>query len=421
MLQRIKQKYHWLIIGLVFLEMIAFGGIINSFSVFIIPLCESLQVTRGAFAVATVPYNIATFVSTLFSGYLFHRWGYKRAAILSLFLAAAGMGLMSCAASLTVFAISRVLFALGYGACFTAGAVRITRDWFWKHQGLMIGLVSMGTGIGGSLMTLLLTGIIENAGWQAASRTVAVLLILVAGSYLLLFDRPEVLGLRPYGFGTSQTRKTRTNGKDGRDWEGYTLKDQMKQPAFYLMNFCLLVCCACMYITSMVVAPHFQDLGYSPSEAATYQSVFMLTLAVSKMACGGLSDRLGAKTVSVGCVVCAIVGQGMLGMTAHPVLCYLGIVLLATGLCMTSSMVPLLAAPLFGYRGSTYSNGIFLAMTAVANVISTPVTNFSYDQQGSYMPIFRVSATVNIGVLALIFLLFALADKEKKKFLKQKG
>ena len=417
MKQGIKAHYHWLIVVLVLLEMIVFGGVINSFSVFMIPLCEDLGATRGEFALATMPYTVVTFISTIFSGYLLKHWGYKRAAIASLLLAASGMALMSFANSMAVFCISRILFAMGYGVCFTAGAVQITREWFWKHQGLAIGIVTMGTGVGGSLMTVLITTVMERTNWRVASMVVAASLMAIALSYLLLRNRPEDMGLQPFGFG--QLTQPKKISRADRAWEGYPLNVQMRQPAFYLMIFCLLVCCGCIYITSMVVVPHFRDLGYSPEAAAAYQSVFMLTVAVAKLGAGGLSDRFGAKVVTVGCVVCAILGQGMLGLTGNSALCYVAVILFAVGLCMSSSVVPLLAADLFGYKGSTQSNGVFLAMTAIANIVSTPLTNFSYDQQGSYMPIFRAAAAVNSGILVLFFLLFVLANREKQRFLIQ--
>lgn len=415
----LRKNYHWLIVGLVLLEMMVFGGVINSFSVFMIPLCESLNITRGTFALATTPYTVMTFVSTIFSGCFVKRWGYRRSAIFSLLLAASGMALMSAANTVALFCISRILFAMGYGVCFTAGAVGIAREWFWKHQGLVIGIVTMGTGVGGSLMTLLITAVMESTNWQVASLLVAASLAMIAVSYLLLRNRPEEMNLRPFGFGQlPKEKKTRTGETI---WEGYSLREQMTQPAFYLMIFCLLVCCGCIYITTMVVVPHFRDLGYSPEAAAGYNSILMLTLAVAKLGCGALSDRLGAKSVTVGCVACAVIGQTILGLTDQFLLCYVGILLFAIGMCMTSSMVPLLAASLFGYKGSTYSNGVFLSMTAIANIVSTPVTNLSYDKHGSYMPIFRVAAGINLGVLVLIFVLFVLANREKQKFLKNRA
>ncbi len=418
--KKFKQRYHWLVISLVLLEMIVYGGVINSFSVFTIPVCEALGVSRGEFSVAGMPYTVMCFVSTLISGYMIKRIGYKRGTMISLVLAAVGMAILSCANSLWMVAISRVVFALGYGFCFTAGAVRLVRDWFWKHQGLMIGLVTMGTGIGGSLMTVLLTAVEEKADWRAASLVAGGILLLIAVGYVLLKDRPEEVGLKQYGFGEQQKTAKKQRQADGRDWAGLSLQEQMKRPAFYLMNFCVLISCACIYITSTVLVPHFRDLNYSGAEAAGYQSVMMLTVAASKLISGGMCDRFGAKPVSVVCMLCAIIGQFMLSFVTGPILCYVSVFVFAVCMCMTSSVVPLLAASLFCYQGSANSNGVFISMAALAALISMPVGNYGYDLMGSYMPVFRIASIVNLGVLGLFFVLFALAKRDKKRFLEQK-
>lgn len=421
MIKKIKQNYHWLVAMLVFLEMVIYGGLINSFSIFILPMCESLGVSRGGFSVAIMPYTIVCFLSNMASGYIFKRFGYKRSAIVSLLLAAGGYAMMTYANSLAMLAVGRTAFALGFGVCFTAGAVRIARDWFWKHQGLMIGLITMASGIGGSLMTVILTEVMERTNWRVACMAAAGLMAIMAVSFLLLRDRPEEMKLKPFGQGEKQKIKERKRQEDGRDWEGFSFKEQLRSPTFYLMSLCVLACSISVYMIANVAVPHFRSLDFTGAEAASYQSVLMLTLAGVKLVCGGLCDRVGAKPVAVGCMICSVAGQGLLSVTANPVVCYVGMILLAAGMCMTSTMVSLLAVPLFGYQASNTINGILLAMPGIAAMFSNLISNYSFDAYGSYMPAFMASTAVNAGVLALMFLLFAMAKKDKKRFLAQEA
>ena len=46
----IKKNYHWVIAVLVFLEMVIFGGLINSASVFTLPISEGLGVSTTSYA-----------------------------------------------------------------------------------------------------------------------------------------------------------------------------------------------------------------------------------------------------------------------------------------------------------------------------------------------------------------------------------
>lgn len=61
----IKQNYHWLVALLVFLEAVIIGGLVNCYSVFTIPICQDLQVSRGNLSLAGTLYIVSSFLSTM--------------------------------------------------------------------------------------------------------------------------------------------------------------------------------------------------------------------------------------------------------------------------------------------------------------------------------------------------------------------
>ncbi len=412
MIKNRKRSCHWLIAGLVFLEMIVYGGLINSASVYVQPISQGLGVSTTSYSVALMPYTITCFLGTCISGYLFSRFGYKKTALVSLILVSVSLVMTAVAKNIALFCFSKILFGMGYGACFTAGAVRIIKLWFHKHQGLVLGAVSMASGLGGSLMTILLNALIENYGWRNANFVSVVIVIVIAVLYLLLRDRPESIGLQPYGYG-EPVKVAKKAAKAAQDWPGYPMKEQLRRPRFYLMCLCVLVSCVCIYCTSSFLIPHFLSLGYSSGRAATYQSVFMLTLAAFKLAAGWLYDLFGAKPIMVGCMSCAVIGQGMLCLSDDPVICLIAVMIFAVGLCMTSIVIPLMTGPLFGHRSYMNVNGIFLGMSSLATLFSGPISSMCYDTYGTYIPVYRVTSLVNLGVMLVYLLLFAAAKKER--------
>ena len=86
-----KLRFHWVVAFLVFLEMMVIGGLINSANVFVVPVCESFDITRAAFASANIPYNLLSMAGTFCTGLIFRRFGYQTPAILSLLLVGASM------------------------------------------------------------------------------------------------------------------------------------------------------------------------------------------------------------------------------------------------------------------------------------------------------------------------------------------
>ncbi len=410
MLKSIKRHYHWLVAVLVFWEMVVFGGLINSASVFIRPISESLRVATTSYAVALMPYTVSCFVCTSMSGFFFGRFGYKKTTFCALIIIIGSLVLTAFSQNLMMFCISKILFGIGYGACFTAGSVRIVRDWFWKRQGLVLGAVSMATGLGGSLLTILLTNTIQKSGWRMANILASALVACIALLYLLLMkDRPEQLGLQPYGQGKPLQAVKKQQYYDGPDM---TLKDHLRHPKFYIMCACVLCSCICIYTTTSFISPHFQSQGYTPERAATFQSVHMLALAIIKLTVGFLHDKFGVKPVMIGCMLCAIISQLTLGMTNNSTLSMIAVIILSGGLCMTSIMIPLIAAPLFGHKACLQLNGIFLGMSSFAALFSNTISSMCYDRFGVYSPVYRIAPFVNLGILCVYLLLFAAVKKK---------
>jgi MFS family permease len=197
----IRKNYGWVILLIVFLEMLVYGGYVNSIGVFTVPVTEELNVLRGNYSLAMSVRNVVKFFSILCSGFVFQHFGYRRPAMLSLVISAVALVIMASAKSLGMIAIANFLLGTVYGICVTAGAVRIIRSWFHKHQGFMLGLVTMSTGLGGSLMSGILTDIIVEHSWRIAYAFTAVLLLVLAATYLLICDEPSQMGLLPYGEG----------------------------------------------------------------------------------------------------------------------------------------------------------------------------------------------------------------------------
>lgn len=409
-----RRHYHWVIFLIVFLEITVYGGLLNCLGVFLLPITQDLGISRGSYALAGSALYIASFFSNLSTGFLFSRFGYKKCCMISLVLSAAGMVVNSLAQEPILIAVGRFMLGLGYGVCFTAGAVRIIQNWFHRHRGLLIGAVSMSSGLGGSLLTILLTGITDHHSWQMALLTVALLLAGVAVLYFLLHDRPESIGLQPYGDAQNLTSVKKAPREHGQ-WEGLSLAQWLRQPAFYLMILCTLGGCVCLTMATSVIIPHFQDWGYSSTDAAMYQSVLMLSLAFFKLLGGGLCDRIGSRAVAILCLIFAFLGHFITANISSPAWALTGVLCLAVGSCMTALMVPLLVMPLFGYRASTGLTGIFLGVASLSSAFSQPLSNFLFDHIGSYSPVFRVVAMVDLVLIGLYLLLYAITSRIRKK------
>lgn len=412
----IKKNYHWVIVTVILLEQAVHIGIINNLSgLFIIPVTEDLEISRGSFSLAFSLRSLAGFFSTLFSGIVFAKYGYRKLCTVFLFVTAGAYALLGASQNSIMLAFALALSGAGEGFCSTAAASRMVNTWFHTHQGLILGLVTAATGLGGSLFSILLSGSIEADGWRAGyylcGILVAVMAVLI---FLISRDRPGQIGLLPYGAGRHHGKKARKEHRD--HWYGYELKDVTKMPAFYLMLAVVFLSCCCCYSAFSAVVPHLQDCGMTAAKAASMQSIMLLALAATKFLCGILSDALGAKAVNVLCMVCNVAALILLAFSYNEWIALAAVLFFSVGLVMTTITAPLLSSALFGYHCQSGTVGIVMALIPAASVVTLPLVNTVYDRIGTYSPIFLVFAGVGLVTLAVMFVLFGVSDRDRKRF-----
>ena len=69
----IKRHYHWVILAVLFLEMIIYGGIGNALGVFTIPITEGLGIGRGDYALTGSVQSLVGAASTMLAAVLFQQ------------------------------------------------------------------------------------------------------------------------------------------------------------------------------------------------------------------------------------------------------------------------------------------------------------------------------------------------------------
>ena len=412
--------YYWVIAAVVFLQMIVFGGILNSYGIYLLPITNELKISQGLYSVSTIAQNICVMFSTMATTFLFARFGYRKVVCTSLGILGLSMILTAVCSDIYLLTVSKVLFGIGYGACHTAGAAWIVKAWFHKRHGLVLGIVTMGTGLGGGVFSVFLTKIMELSNWRWAHIVSSGLLVVIILLMLFLVrDFPAQIGLKPYGDDLTHAKEERHKRKD-KSWPGISVQETRRHPAFWMMTGCILILCICVTGASSVLVAHFQDKGYSAMEAAQYQSVYMLILAGIKLLAGWASEKIGGKALGVICVLCAITGLVLLTDLSNPVLAYVTVAIFSASLTLTSVTVPLLTESVFGTETSTSILGTILGVSCLSNVFSAPITTMCHDAVGSYDPVFKISALVCLAMLGLLFVIFFLFGKKEREYRKAK-
>ena len=415
---KINANYHWVIAALAVLTMLICGGVGNSLNgITLIPITESLGVSRGELSAAMVAKNISGVLLNLLSGILFVKFGYRRLVPVALIVSGLGLFLASRGQMLTMMCIAGAIEG-AYVLGISAGNPRILSAWFHRHYGLLMGIVTAMTGLGGSIFSIVFAKIVAAYSWRAAYLSAAImyfaLALLIA---LLIRDVPQQMGLKPYGVGHMPQNTKRESGDH---WEGFSMAQLKKKPVFYLMVLGTLLSGICGYMAFSVVSPHIQDCGMSPEFAAGVQSVVLIGLAITKLLFGALSDKVGAKSMTMASLVSMVAAMLLLANVSNATSAYIAAIVYALAMPLCGIVPPLLMPSLFGYRSSAKAIGILYAMLYAASMIANPLTNSLRDRFGSYRPVFTGTAVAAAGIMVLYIILYVWAGKERKK-LEQQG
>lgn len=414
----IKAHYHWVIAAVVLIEMTIYGGLVNNLSsMYLIPVTTSFGVSRSTYSLTLSLRSLLSFLSGMFSSVMFLRFGYRKLVT---------VGLVGGALALLLMSNSRGIIGIGFGMFMlgvcesmysTIGVTKVIGDWFHKHRGKVLGLVTAATGIGGSLFCMIQSRMIQKSGWSSSYRFSALMLVLTAALMVLVVrNRPDDLKLRPYGEGTLPKKNRHRGGVAQDNWPGYSLGELIRRPTFILMIAGTFLSSFCLYMAFYVVVPHVQDCGLSATQAATLQSVMLLSLAVSKLLTGSLSDLIGGKNVTLVCLTCGIAGLWLLSSVSGMANGAAAVAIFSMGLPLTSLTIPMLNTQLFGYRAHDTATGLFMSIVAVGGMVATPVCNIAYDLLGSYRPVFRAAAILALATMGLFFVLYRMADRDRKKW-----
>lgn len=414
MLKSLKKNYHWFIVVVLFLVTCIRGGIANNLSALHTePVSTAMKIPRAQFSLALSAGSLVGMLSTMVSGATIQRISSRVLMSGALLVCGTAYFLMSKAESYGLFFTANIMIGAMLGFSGDANNVRIVSAWFHKHRGLILGLISSATAVGGSVICLWQTAVIEKSGYRSSFLLAAALLVF-ASVLAVLFVRthPAKMGRYPYGDGEKIAYKKREHEDH---WHGFDMKRLVRRPTFYLMIACTLFSNLLAYLAYYVVVPHFRQMGLTAMQASSMQSVLMMALAGTKILVGILCDKIGARRVTLLCVSIDAVALVLLTLASSYGIALLSMICFSMALPIMSITIPMLASSLFGYQAQAQYNGIFLAMVPAAGILAGPISNAVYDRLGTYSPVFLVAGGLTVPLVICYLVMYRLADKDRVK------
>ena len=306
--------YGWTMVGVASLGIFVSGpGQSHTFSVFVEPISRDLGITSAAMATA---YGLATLAAAFLlprMGRLVDRFGPRRMLAAIVILLGLACLFFGAAANFLWLAVGFAFLRFFGQGSLMLGSANLVSHWFSRNRGLAMSLMALGFGVSMAVHPPLSQYLIEEIGWRRAWFVLGGLtwLLMLPPIFLLVYDRPEQLGLRPDGDEVQESDGPAEAGGDR--ITGLTREQALKDSSFYILAFGMFA------IAMLVTTLHFYQVsvltaqGVSTEVAARVFTVSAVAMVAAMPLVGRLFDR--ARTRYVFALGLLITASSLIGVT----------------------------------------------------------------------------------------------------------
>ncbi len=324
------------------------------------------------------------------AGWIVDRFGPRRlmlAGILMAGIALIGLGSIS---TLGLFYFFYLFNALGYVCGGPLPNQVLLSRWFDRSRGKAMGFAYLGIGIGGAIVPLLATWLIQRLGWQHALMTLGVLMLAIA------FPMAFFVRESPPGYPVARSGNS----------AGVPVWPVFRTGAFYLLALGSM-CSIGAVGGTMQNLKLFLSLDQHLAQAAIARvaSLVLMSSIAGRLLMGWLADRFPKKYVMI--LIYTIVAGAipLLFYASTPAALYLFALIFGIGLGGDYMIIPLMAAEIFGVRVLGRLMGVILTADGVAEALSPMIVAAIRDRTATYTVGFLILiALAFTGALAVSFL-----------------
>jgi OFA family oxalate/formate antiporter-like MFS transporter len=271
---------------------------------------------------------------------------------------------------------------------------------FERHRGFALGVVYIGSNIGGALIPLVATALAAGASWRRAFTSVGVGLALLVTPFALTVQPPRREPRLEDADGESRVRREKREPGDA--GAAPVLPALLRRGDFWMLFGVILLFYFYRLGVNVHLVAYLSDLGYSEVEAA---SGFSLTLALGiagKLLAGGVADRAGVRPAVVGNFALMAVASALLLAPTLPGAIPLFLVLHGATTAAEDVVVPLLVIQRFGAANLARVYGFLLLALVPGGALGPLVAGRVFDTTRSYQGVFGLFVACNVlCVLAL--------------------
>lgn len=377
---------------------LANGVTAYSYGVLVLPIGEEFGSGRGDLMLGL---TVSSFISILIAPALGGLMDKGQARLLfsgAALLLGLELLLISFATSVWMFV---AIFALASPVASTllgpVGTNTVVARWFSRQRARALGILAMGTSIGGLLVPLLLQTLIDQFGWREACRWMALIVpaLLVPFVMLVIRNAPQDMGLTPDGDAQSPGAAT-TQGAS------VPMPLVFRDISFWRISIAVGVLMAAFTAALANLVPFAGGHGVTGAPAAALMSALAAAGLGGKLFFSIFATRINLKFALLASLL--LVGLPLAGLTLWK--SYTAMLSAAVCLGLASgAFLPAwsaIVARIYGPAVFGRVMGRMQSVTIPMVMIGTPATGYVFDITGNYdaaFLMFTLAAAIAMAVL----------------------
>jgi MFS family permease len=328
---------------------------------------------------------------------LLHSWGPTRVIGFGAVITGGAFLLMSTATALWHLYLFAFLLGCGLAATTIIPNQTLVSHWFARRRGTAMGIVMIGTALGGVVFAPLAHDLIEAFGWRSAYLVFGVVIpaVIVPLAIVAVRRSPESIGLQPDG-------DPDAGGGTAEDATGLTVAEAVRTGWFwnlFFARFFMVMGTATIaaHIVPIVVASEYGAIeGRDSALMIGSRAIrdFLIISIVGKLMGGYLAERLSKRLVLALQFVLMVLAAAVLFKLENSFVLYLFVLLYGIG-NGGAVVYPLIVAESFGLRAFSKILGIMGIPVTLGAAIGQMGAARIFDATGSYGGVFLGLMLVN--------------------------
>lgn len=384
----------------------------NCSSLFYVPICEDLGISRMAFTQMNTIMTITMLIGSLFIGKIYNKYPMKYVLTACIGIASICYLLMSRSTSLWQLYVLSGIQGFGWAGATNLPVTIMVSNWFGpKIKGTAMSIAMLGSGLGGLVWVKVINGIILNSGWRAGYLSMAIInAVMIIVALLLVVSMPIDKG---FDFRIGDPSPEEAVDAVPTQKTGITSKQAIKTARWWfqwIAHFTTMIGFSA-FATQCVA--YFTDITGSADKASSIYSAALGTMIIGMTLLGILTDILHVKRTSViapmffaGVFVCMILAE------KNMIFATLLVPLYMIGGAVPGMIPSLITVHGFGDKEFGVLSGWMNMAGNLGQIVGPIISAFIFDVTGSYQLAWVIIAIVMV-IVGLLYLASNLSSKKQ--------